>query len=86
MAVTLSVDELRALFRNVVREELGTRSDAKEVLTREEVAEMLSVHPAVVTKYARTRRLPARKIGREYRFMRSEILAWVHAQETVSES
>lgn len=55
-----------------------------EVLTLEEAAAVLSMHPKVVAKYVRERGLPALRIGREYRFRRSALMAWLDSQ-TVQE-
>lgn len=50
---------------------------ASEVLTTAQVADLLQVHVKVVGRYVRTRGLPAHRIGREYRFLKSEVIAWI---------
>lgn len=49
-------------------------------MTRAQVAELLQVHPVVVGRYVRSRGLPAHRLGREYRFLRPEVIAWVQSQ------
>ena len=77
--VVISAEQLRLLLREAVNEVLAARNDggSSEVLTRDEAAALLKVHPAVVTRYVRTRGLPGRKIGRDWRFKRAEVLAWL---------
>jgi excisionase family DNA binding protein len=73
---------MRDAVREVVREELRAAhavNQAAEILTREQAAELIQVHPAVVTRYVRTRGLPGFKIGRDWRFKRSEVVAWLEA-------
>jgi excisionase family DNA binding protein len=52
-----------------------------EVLTVAEVAEYLSVHPATIYKLLKARRLPAFKVGSDWRFNREHIDEWRAAQE-----
>lgn len=79
LAVTLTVEELRALVREAVIEAVGPRK-ATEMMTREAVAELLDVHPRVVATYVRKRGLPGVQIGRTWRFVRAEVVAWIEAQ------
>lgn len=72
-------DAVEAAFAKV-----ASPSTEPEVLTLEEAAALLSMHPKVVAKYVRERGLPALRIGREYRFRRSALMAWLDAQ-TVQE-
>lgn len=48
-----------------------------EVLTLEEAAQFLRVSEATVYQLARSGELPARKVGREWRFVRSRLRAWL---------
>jgi excisionase family DNA binding protein len=48
---------------------------AEALLTTEEVAALLRVHPKQVYRLLR-RGLPGRRVGAEWRFERSEVLAW----------
>ena len=54
-----------------------TPADAQEVLTVEQVAELLQVEPDDVSALADAGELPGRKIGEEWRFLRSAVLAWL---------
>jgi excisionase family DNA binding protein len=49
----------------------------EEILTTQEVADLLKLHPKTVNKLARCGRLPAYRIGRQWRFRKSEILKLV---------
>jgi excisionase family DNA binding protein len=48
-----------------------------DVLTLEEVADLLAVAPAAVERLARDGELPGRRIGDAWRFARSAVLAWL---------
>ncbi len=49
----------------------------KEILTAKEVAEYLSIHPLTVHRYAREGRIPAFKIGTDWRFHKKYIEKWI---------
>jgi excisionase family DNA binding protein len=49
----------------------------KEILTAKEVAEYLNIHPLTVHKYAREGKIPAFKIGMDWRFHRKFIERWI---------
>lgn len=48
-----------------------------EVLTLEEVATLLKVSETTVYQLTRSGVLPARKVGREWRFLRRRLLEWL---------
>ncbi len=48
----------------------------EEVLTAEEVAEYLRIHPYTLRRLARAGKLPGFKIGGQWRFRKDEIDAW----------
>jgi excisionase family DNA binding protein len=54
-----------------------TPADAQEVLTVEQAAELLQVEPDAVRALADAGELPGRRIGDEWRFLRSAVLAWL---------
>jgi excisionase family DNA binding protein len=49
---------------------------ADEVLTVDEVARYLRVHPMTVQRWCRTGDLPAAKIGRAYRIKKGDLDEW----------
>lgn len=49
----------------------------KEVLNVEEAAEFLGFHPYTVREKARLDQIPGRKVGREWRFSRRQLLEWL---------
>jgi excisionase family DNA binding protein len=51
---------------------------APEVLTGEEAAALLRMCPHTVAKLAKTGKLPGRKLGREWRFVRTELIRWLN--------
>jgi excisionase family DNA binding protein len=76
--LVLTREEALSLVRTAVREELASHRDPeRDVLTAEQVADMLAVHVKTVAKLVVREGLPARRLGREYRFDRGEVLAWL---------
>lgn len=49
----------------------------KEILNIEEAAELLGVSIKTFNKVLHSESIPARKIGREWKFSRSALIAWV---------
>jgi excisionase family DNA binding protein len=49
-----------------------------EVLTAEEAAELLRVSTKTVLTLARDGALPGTKVGRAWRFLRADLVAYVH--------
>lgn len=54
-------------------------SDPPEVLTPEQLAELLQVNVATVVALAATREIPGRQLNGEWRFSRNAVLAWLAA-------
>ena len=52
-------------------------SDATEVLTLEKLAALLKVSETTAYSLVRGGELPGRKVGREWRFLRSRVLDWL---------
>ena len=49
----------------------------REIMTTKEVAEYLNIHPLTVHKYAREGKIPAFKIGTDWRFHKKYIERWI---------
>jgi excisionase family DNA binding protein len=49
----------------------------KEIMTTQDVAEYLNVHPLTVHKYARQGKIPAFKIGTDWRYHKKYIEEWI---------
>jgi excisionase family DNA binding protein len=56
-------------------------TEAAEVLTIDEVAELLQAEPDAVRQLAESGTLPGRKIGDDWRFLRRAVLAWLGGAE-----
>jgi len=50
---------------------------SKEILTAKEVADYLNIHPLTVHRYAREGKIPAFKIGTDWRFHKKYIQRWI---------
>jgi excisionase family DNA binding protein len=55
---------------------------SKEIMTSKEVAQYLSIHPLTVHKYAREGKIPAFKIGTDWRFHKKSLERWIHQKST----
>lgn len=49
----------------------------REILTAKEVADYLNIHPLTVHKFAREGKIPAFKIGTDWRFHKKYIEMWI---------
>ncbi|HET9707547.1 MAG TPA: helix-turn-helix domain-containing protein [Gemmatimonadales bacterium] len=56
------------------------RTAPNEILTIDEVAEYLRLTPQTIYKWAQEKRIPAVKLGKEWRFRRSVIDKWFDDQ------
>lgn len=48
-----------------------------EIMTLEQTAEYLHLHPATVRDKARKGEIPATKLGRQWRFVKTQLDAWL---------
>lgn len=55
-------------------------TDEKPVMTIKDVAGYLGVHPMTVYKFAKAGKIPAFKIGSDWRFHRRYIDEWIESQ------
>ena len=58
----------------------GPNSPDHEILTLEEVAHYLRLKPQTIYKWAQERRIPAVKLGKEWRFRKSILDRWLDEQ------
>ena len=65
-----------AEIRRIVREEIDAASNGNSqvLLTAEQLAEKLQVHPATVYEKVRARKIPCYQVGRFVRFNLQEVL------------
>lgn len=57
-----------------------------EILTIEEAVKYLKIGKTTIYKLARTNKIPARKIGRKWRFVKSCLIEWVKENKEESET
>lgn len=58
----------------------GASQSDNEILTLEEVASYLRLKPQTIYKWAQEKRIPAAKLGKEWRFRKSVIDRWLDDQ------
>lgn len=77
----LTAEQLDAIVTGAVNRALAKREQPEsDILTREQAAALLQVHPKMVTRYVREKGLPGVKLGRDWRFKRAELVRWVEQQ------
>ena len=62
------------------------RPPGTDILTLEEVASYLRLTPQTIYKWAQEKRIPAAKLGKEWRFRKSIIDRWLDEQILCDES
>jgi excisionase family DNA binding protein len=62
---------------------IGGHDDATEVMTSVEAAEYLKMHVKTVCRLAKEKKIPAKKVGSEWRFLRSVLDRWLAQEEEV---
>ena len=60
------------------------RPTAAEVLTLEQLAELLQLDEKTVAQLARRGEIPGRKLGREWRFSREAVLEWLRGEDAAA--
>lgn len=83
LAVTLTIEQLGELVEVRVAKAVAQliETQEREVLDLTHAAKLLKRHPKVLMKMVRSENIPVHFIsGREPRFRRSELLAWLSAQ------
>lgn len=53
----------------------------KDILTTEEAANYLQVQPITIREWAREGNIPAKKIGRQWRFSKRVLLEWIESED-----
>jgi excisionase family DNA binding protein len=56
------------------------RFHTDELLTAAETCRYLKIAPRTLYRYIQERRMPAFKLGKEWRFVRSDLEQWLRAQ------
>ena len=80
--IVVSPDDLRTIVGEAVRDALDERQrrhdhEPHEWLETAGVAALLGVHPRTVTKAAKAGELPCSRIGKLYRYRRSDVVAYL---------
>lgn len=66
-------------YSNII---IGGVEDADVVMTSIEAAEYLKMHVKTVCRLAKERKIPAKKVGSEWRFLKSVLDKWL-TQEVI---
>ncbi len=62
-----------------------TPSDLQSCLTTDEVLSYLKVTPRTIYRLIRTGELPALRVGRQWRFRRTDLDAWLERQRAFAQ-
>lgn len=86
--VTITVDQLREIVDDAVTQALDRQRHAgcDEWLDTDEAARLLRVHTRTVAKLAKSGALPATRVGRLWRFRRSDVEAYMSGGGTRADS
>jgi excisionase family DNA binding protein len=68
------------------RQEAPSNRIDNDVMTVEEVAAYLQLQPQTIYKWAQEKRIPAAKLGKEWRFRKSILDRWLDQQILSAES
>jgi excisionase family DNA binding protein len=82
--VVLSADELEALLERAARRAISARAadvNEPEFLTTAQVAKLLQTTPRNVRYLATGDGLPSMRVGTDYRFKRSAVLAYMERKK-----
>lgn len=83
--VVVAREELAAIVREAVRAELASApAAASEYLDATTLAELLGVARSTVPQLVKREGLPTVRLGRAYRFRRTEVIAWLEARTSRS--
>jgi len=74
-----SSDQFLPVDRHTLRKVMVT---SKEIMTSKEVAQYLCIHTLTVHKYAREGKIPAFKIGTDWRFHKKSLEKWIDQKST----
>jgi excisionase family DNA binding protein len=55
----------------------------EEILTIAQVAVLLKLHPRTIYKLAKKRIIPARRVGKKWRFLRSELMKFLQGTSLI---
>lgn len=56
---------------------MGTKGSSEEILKLDQAATYLNVHPSTVYRLLRQHRIPAFKMGSDWRFSRARLDQWI---------
>lgn len=68
---------------NTSREEVAMRNESSHVLTVKELSDYLKVHPSTIYRQLKRGRLPAFKVGSDWRFNIESIDRWRLEQDMI---
>ena len=71
---------LHETSRSESRQKAATAANPEEIVFTEQVAEWLKMDEAKVRRLARRKTIPAFKLGKEWRFRRKDVEAWLDGQ------
>lgn len=79
--VVLTPEQLKGIVTEAVEMALARAGESRktsDIISREQAAELIGVHPHTIPKLVRAEGLPTqRRIGKLWRFSRADVLAWM---------
>ncbi len=71
-------------LENIGKYKMTKKSEPKEIMTTKQVADYLKIHPLTVMRHARQGKIPAFKIGADWRFYKKQIDKWLREKLALS--
>jgi excisionase family DNA binding protein len=62
--------------KSLIMQNVSLKAEQPSILTLENVADYLRVHPSTIYRMLKKKQLPAFKIGRDWRFNRESLDRW----------
>jgi len=59
----------------------GSRKEDDEILTVGQVSKLLKLHQRTIYKLVRNGTIPGRRVGKSWRFLKSEIIKWFEKKD-----
>jgi len=77
LAITLTVEQFRALVREEVHKSVNGSPHLEPLLDAEDVAKILGVDTAYVYGLARDKKIPSVKLGKYRKFIPAQVKKWL---------
>ena len=75
--ISTQEEQLTQTLYDATKYEIATYASKRELMTAEETCRYLKITQRTLYRYLRSRQIPAFKLGKEWRFVRSDLEQWI---------